>query len=335
MASKSNLKFYLTNAQSLVASIPSHSLGGYPSNTEFLFHTALTGDLAQTSLTMSIANSIVASNAILIGDELIKTAYVSSSSSSSSSSECSCSSSSSSSSSSENLTTILRGWNTIAKPHLAGTPVYASISNNLFNNSFNSDFTQYRCIAVKNISDSDVFYNLRFYFRNPSLSTTSTVKMAIEVPRIETISSMATGGTTISLVDTTLSQDDNYYSGAILTMTSGSNNCQSREIAAYDYTTRTITFVDRMCYAIENGDTYIIQNAPSQAIVSGMDSPTFDTTYVSPLATSVNSIDYGGRVHGTDLYPNEVVYLWLERHLDSNANELSDNRVIFTASYSN
>jgi hypothetical protein len=319
MADKEDLKFYLTNLEPMMSQNSlSQSIGGYYSTTEINPARILSNSIDRTQTTINVQN--LDNDYILQNtDELMKVVSITNS----------------------NIAEITRGTlNTDAKFGLANDLFYSIKKNNLFNNSFNSDGKQYRCIAVKNCG-LDIFYNLKFYFKKLSNNSQSNVKMAVEIPKTEILTGTATGGNTISLADITLKNLFNEeYNDSVLYITTGDNINLGRKIATFDRPTGTFTFTNSFPYPVKSGIQYRIDNSPSQRIISGKNNPTTGTIYCTDFSapnnlTNAISIDFSNtRLNNEHLLPNEVVYLWFERTvLESLENE--NNRVILTSSYKN
>jgi hypothetical protein len=322
MPTKSNLKFYLT------ASEPNESqtdlglsLGGYPSTTELASGALLSSAVSPSSTTISLSTSLTGADYLLLNSEILRV-----------------------SGSGTSLTVVERhGVGTAAGLHSTGTRAYAVPNPTLFNTSLSPTLKQYRCVAVRNISDTDVFTNLRFYFRSPSRSSAAVVKLAVEEPATDIIISYSTSGGTLSLTDSTLVNEyaDGYFAGCALVITdTGSSNLNFvRKIATYDGSTGTFTFTSAFPSSITAGTEYRVENAPSQVIESGTSSPEFDIETATPLNVAASvagavGIDVSGvRTNGGDLGPHETVYVWFERQAFNNQTAADLNRVIFTAIY--
>lgn len=83
-------------------------------------------------------------------------------------------------------------------------------------------------------------------------------------------SSTATGGTTTTLVDTTLIQPDNFWNNYFLRMTGGSQSGKEALITGYAQSTKTVAFDPAMSGAVANGDTYQILPQPRQDFVDAI-----------------------------------------------------------------
>jgi hypothetical protein len=312
--SKSDLKFYLTGAEALVAQTnASQSIGGYPSSTLVNPSTLLSGALPFKITNVFTNTAIPQSYALLVGNELLKVI------------------------STNGLKTVVErsSLDTLPRYHKAGGIAY-SVNKDFFNNSLSVDGKQYRCIAVKN-TGSGTFANLKFYLKYASRNANSIIRIGIEVPSTDILTGTSTGGSSISLVDKTLKGVfTTKYDNCVLVVTSGNNVNIGQNIASFDTATGTFTFIKAFPYAIPAGVTYRVENSPSQRVVSGTTAPavTNFTGFTTPIYfENAVSINYGSRTNAADLLPNETIYLWFERSLVNNKLAFDDNRIILTASY--
>lgn len=314
--SKTDLKFYLTGLEYGVEQTdPSQSLGPYPSTTEVNPSVLLSSNMSLTTNELTLSGPLDAQYA-LIGDELMTL----------------------------NGTAILSraAAMTNARFHSTGDVVYGVTKPNLFNSSFSDTNKQYRCIAVTNTNETETFFNLRFYFKKSSITSASTVRMAVEQPRIDVVRSVADAGSTISIIDSSLTTyATDYFADCVLTIddSTSENVNLSRKIASFDQESGTITFTTAFPSPITAGTTFRIENSPSQSVASGILTPAFGTTYVTALTAAdgpANAIGInvtGFRSNGENLGPKETVYLWFERTATPDATSIENNRVIFTAIY--
>jgi len=318
--SKTDLLFYLTSLEPGVSQTDvSASLGGYPSTSEVNPSALLSSNLSFAGATVTVSAS--GNGQLQIGAELLDVTG-----------------------SGTTKTIIGRGaLGTDELFHSSGSRVFWVSKSNLFNASFNANQQQYRCIAVTNTNATDTFHNLKFYIKSASRSPASVIKFAVEVPSTELLNSTATRGSTISLVDESLIGDfaDDYFKDCTVYIKDNSspNYNFSRVAASFDGSSGTFTFVTAFPSAISAGTAYRVENAPAQTIASGALSPAFGTNRVSSLSTagtmtSAVGINVSGdRDNGNNLGPKETIYIWFERTAVNGVVSLTDNRVIFTASY--
>lgn len=309
----SDLKFYLTGAEpSLSQTSPSISIGGYVSTTEISPSVLLAADTGLYDTTMTLAETLGSPTALSLGDELVTTG-----------------------SSGTSLTVVRSEFETSRRFHVTGDVVYDVSNQRLFNASLNENGKQYRCVAVKNTHATDTFFDLTFSIKSASRNSSCSVQLAVETPQFDIIEGAATGGSTISLVDNTLvAFTEEELVDSVLVITSGTNINLERQIASFDEITGTITFLTAMPEAIAAGTSYRVENPPAQRVASGLVSPTVGTTYVTSFGTNSTGINSGStRTNGAHLYPNEVVYLWLERTVTPNAEGFENNRVYVSVQY--
>jgi len=205
------LKSYLTSLEpDMSQSIYSQSIGGYCSNSLLYPLTTLsvTVGLYDTSISLETPSSGSWSEwqgieYINIGNEMIRVSPMVNGV----------------------VTVVQRGYNGIINMHISGDEVWASSSNELFNDVFNDSYKQYRCIAIKNdstlLSDPSgliTTYDFGVYLKQNSRNDNSSIKISLEQPRSRYISSASTSWTTMQIVDTTLIglYEDNYFRVLIL-----------------------------------------------------------------------------------------------------------------------
>jgi len=71
-------------------------------------------------------------------------------------------------------------------------------------------------------------------------------------------SSSAANGTTTSLTDSNLYGEDDFWVGAWVTFTSGSNSGESRQITGYDSATATLSWDTPLSNSVSTGDGYVV-----------------------------------------------------------------------------
>lgn len=313
-SNEDDLKFYLTVKEPLISQGNySQSTGGFPSTTETNLNSLLYDVLTVSGDSFETTSSLETPYSVLINDELMRV-----------------------SGSGTEFTVLEHGFaGTDLKIQRSGSVVRAINKNSFFNNSL-VDNKQYRCVAIKN-EGLYPYYDLRFYLKKSSDNANCDIKFAIEVPQKELISSVATGGSTISVVDSTLIglYDDNWFLGQVLKFTSGDNINLTRIVASFDKETGTFTFTNSLTSEIISGISYIVE--PSATIYNG--TPVFDTDYISELSSAKTLEDAVGininntRGNGSNLHPNEIVYIWFERTLANNTEKYDNNSIVLACSY--
>ena len=317
MAINSNdIKMYLTSLEPDIAqNTYSQSIGGYPSTSLVYPENVLlsSSDLYQSSMDVSLLNECdyVSTNSELMGIETIN----------------------------ENSIVIERNKLGKNKFHKTGDIVRLINVDNLFNKSFNKDNKQYRCIAIKNTSLNQIAYNFTIYMTVASISLGSKVKIAIEVPKNDSlINRVSTGGSTSTLVDSGLisSYEDNHFKNSLLRIKSGSNNNQTRIISSFDNETGTFVLQDSLNSSIINGITYSVDPSPCQRLRFGTDCPDFTINRI----TKPSIVGYDSRIsininrdHGANMAAGDIIYVWIERTILPGYSPTDLNGIFFACNY--
>lgn len=318
MADKADLKFYLTDSEpNLLNVLPSQSIGGYPSKTPYSISALLNEPLDSVMDSMFIVGDLNNPYAVVVDEEIMKVTSITDLDDDYGS---------------ENLLFVNRGaFNTNKRFHSAGDTIFVANKTQLFNGSLGSSGKQYRCVVVKNESATATFNSLRFYVKNPSRNTNSKVRIAVEIPSDDVLFGTATGGTTISISDASLinAYDDNFFKDRMLVIDDPAslNVGETRIVASFDKRTGTVTFKSSLPFSTTVGTDFRIEQTPSQRLTSGR---------VSPLnLTFGTALGINNAVGNVDLQPFQTIYLWFERDVSTNTDKYQDNRVIFTAVYTN
>jgi hypothetical protein len=330
-ASRNSARFFLTSAEPGISqTIYSQSIGGYPSTSLVYPEGTLSVGLDlyeddALNVTSGSVTDLSGKSYIHSRGEVINTDSISSVST--------------------NIQT--RAINEVNASHIQGADngiVDGLDSSLVFNDNFNDQFKQYRCISIKNIDASNSLYDVGIYLRQKSRNTGSQVKIAVEMPKNDYTTGSVTSdsGDNISFIDTSLISAgfvDNHFATAVLTFTGGSNINQYRIISSYDSSTGSIVLQSSLPYAPSTGDAYKVDPGPSQRLVSAIDTPSFGTTYVSelqiPRLDGAIDIDISGsRDNGSDLQTNDIIYIWLERTLSKDSPFFSNNNIVIGISYS-
>jgi len=330
------LKFYLTSLEpDMSQTVYSQSIGGYISNSFVYPETTLSSTIGLYSSSISLDTPSSGSWAewqgieyINIGNELIKVSPIVNGS----------------------VSVVQRGYNGIVNMHISNDVVTAASSKELFNDVFNSDHKQYRCIALKNISQISIdpsgtlmAYDLSVYFKQNSRSLNSTIKMALEKPENQYLNSLSTSWNSMQILDTSLIgiYDDDHFKNSYLKIRGGEASGQGKIINSFDSETGTFTFSSSFSslYDYSINVNYEVFPSPAQRIKTGTISPTFSTNNVTPLlATNENlSLKFFDSVGSTielgDLNPNEIIYLWLEREIEKGVSNFDNNDCVLNIKY--
>lgn len=320
--SRTDLKFYLTSVEpNIPQTIFSQSIGGYISTSLVYPETTLTSTAGLYSETLSLSSysSLLDKTYVSVGAETMKVESISS----------------------NNINITQRSLNTSRYSHPSGF-VIRGVSDGFFNDDLNDDLKQYRCVALKNTSTSDTAYNMKIYLKQDTVNSGSTIKLAVEVPKSDYLSSTSTSWSSMYLVDTSLgtTYDDNHFSDALLVFTSGPNSGQTRLISSYDKSENKFVFYNSLPFTSGNpaAVTYYVLPSPAQRIASGIYSPTFNSTRVSslqsPTLSSPISIDVNSqRTDGNNLGHDDLIYIWIERAMTKGVEADPENTFVIGVLY--
>jgi len=328
---KNSIRYYYTTAEpDLAQSNPSQSLGGYVSPTQIYKESSLKGPVSFYDLVIETNDlELVSFSIIQIGDEILKVSEWN-----------------------DSVATISKrnAFGTPIRFHPIGAKVIGVNSNDVFNRVMSKGNTQYRCFAIKNTNTTEIAKNVKVFFKLNSRNSLSSTRFAIEIPRSEEESGIADSGSATYLVDNDLAgvYENDHFKNASLTLDDGNNSGQSRIISSYTGSTGTFFFSNEFPNKIESGNSYTVGTSPSQLISSGKvepltgvsstsSSPPFVIGKLQSATFSQNgvNIDIGGsfRRNGNDLYPGEVIYVWLERKIDNSNDFFVNNRMLFTIGF--
>lgn len=235
-----------------------------------------------------------------------------------------------------NISVEERGANGIINFHLSGDAVRASSSKELFNNVFNSDYKQYRCVAIKN-DGALTAHDVSVFFKKGSQSQNCTIKMAIERPKSKYLSSISTSRTSLTVIDATLigAYPDNYFVNAFLKPSGEIGSI----VQSFDSLTGTFVLTDS---SIDTSNKfYEVYPSPAQRIKTGTTSPIVGT-YVSPFYVATESspiyLSLDGGVDSSsssdDLSPNDLFYIWIEKTLSKGVSSLYADDFVINVNYS-
>jgi len=247
------------------------------------------------------------------------------------------------------VTVVARGYNGIINMHVALDIVRAISSKELFNNVFNENYKQYRCIAVKNDSSSldpsDQLngYNFGVYLKQNSRSNDSSIKIALEQPDSQYLSGTSTSWTTMTIVDNSLVglYADNHFRGAYLKVLSGGGSGQGKIISSFDSSTGTFTFYNSFSsiYDYTTNVSYEVLPAPAQRIKTGIVSPintgsNFSSFVSSSEYTPLQFVSGNSSLPTlSDLFPGDIVYVWLERTVNKGVENFDNNDIVLNIKY--
>jgi len=327
-----DIKFYLTSVEPRISqNNPTQSLGGFISPTEVYIT-----DILQSSVSF-YDNTIITEGAnlgdfslIQIQDEIMSVdAWT-------------------------DEIAAVSGRNVFGTPlrfHPQGSIVRGISKNDIFDSRFSRERTQYRCIAIRNESDTEYLKSVKVYFNLLTRNSYANTRLAIEIPRSEYRSSVANSGTDSYFTDMSLADifEDNHYVTASVTFTSGSNSGQTRIVTSYNGTDGTFFLSERLPAEVQSDDAYYVDTAPSQRVPVGVESPSTVNSVGDPptppylITNFSNALFFSGGVSidvdetrsgQTTLGPRESIYVWIERRLEDNNRGFEGNRSFVTIGYS-
>ncbi|NJL70327.1 MAG: hypothetical protein HC888_01355 [Candidatus Competibacteraceae bacterium] len=325
---KSDIKFYLTSVEpNLEQTSYSQSIGGYagyvkadPSKSLVCPRTSLTAEASRSdaTLTMTRTPDFVGLNYFGINGEVIDVEPFLASSG-------------------VGIAVVdQRSVNRRRKMHASGSIVHGLDFGSLFNDNFNKDFKQYRCLALKNTSDTDTAYGVKIFFRQNSRNIGNVFKVALEIPTNDQRNgSVATGSTRTTIIDSDLSASlfaNNHFTSAMMRFLTGINSGQTRVILSFDSSTRTYVLDSALPSNPATTDTFEIEPGPCQRLSSGLIKPNLSFRATTPKTSLDINID-GTRANGSNLQPNDVVYVWLERALGRKSSAMQNNSIVLTMNY--
>jgi hypothetical protein len=319
----SDLKLYLTSVEAEIEQTNrTQSIGGHaaivpskPNKSLVYPSESLSSDIDRyaTSLTLNSYSNVENETFLFINGELIEVEKVQSTS----------------------VTIKNRAVNGFRGLHLSSDLVYGVSENSFLNKRFNEDGKQYRCFALSNTHSTDTAKNVRVFIKQNSLSFNSTIRISVEAPRNDYFSSSATGGSKTVVEDTNIGSSfkRNHFVDSILRFTSGDNDGQSRKVTSYDDTENKFVLEDSLPFSVTSGDNYEIKPTPAQRLSAGTKKP--DTSQprmtnfkLAPESESIGIDVDNNRDHGSDLQPNDHIYLWIERSLINSEKIYNNNSFV-------
>ena len=247
-----------------------------------------------------------------------------------------------------------RGYNNIYNMHIAGDVVRASSAKELLNDVFNDSRKQYRCIAIKNVSRQNpspsyeqIAYDLGVYLKQDSRSKNSIIKIALELPSSQYLSGTSTEWNEMKLTDSSIRNafEDNHFNNAYLKITSGEASGQGKVIGSYEAASGTFTFLSSFStvFDFDKNVTYEVLPSPAQRVKTGTISPAITagsvTNFLQPdintplrffqSPNASDPLDLGI----SDLNPNDVMYLWIEREVLKGSPEFFNNDFVVNVKY--
>lgn len=332
---KTSINYYLTSVEpNMIQSNPDQSLGGHLSLTKVSETTFLSEAISFSDNRIKLDDtSLTSYDHIQIQDEIIEVESWNGSTA---------------------IVAKRNSFDTPLRVHFQGAKVKGLRKNDVFTSNFNENQAQYRCIAIKNDSSVQSAKKAEVYLKIPSRNNRSEWKISIEIPRSEYRDGTATSGTVLSLQSDIFAnsfQDDLFITAPVVIVT-GQNAGQFRIVTAYDNSTGTFSFDEELPFAPQSGDEFYVDTAPSQRISNGTVSPILESNtgpdIKAPHLIS-DFVDANGHLEGSSidingdrqmvqrfaqtLAPREVIYVWIERSLDSDNEGKENNRLALTLGF--
>jgi hypothetical protein len=329
------LKLYLTSLEpDLDQTIYSQSIGGYVSNSFVYPETTLSSSMGLYDTSLSLVTPSSGSwsewqgiEYINVGNELMKVpSFVNGS-----------------------VIVSQRAYNNIYNVHLEGDVARAAASKELFNDVFDDSYRQYRCVAIKNVSTNStdpsnelVAYDLEVYIKQNSRNTNSDIRIALEQPSSEYISGASTSWSKTSLVDFSLigAYEDNYFRDAYLKITDDNVSGQDKIVASFDSATGAFGFYSSFSDGLDfnTTPTYEVLPSPAQRIKTGVVSPVTSTATVTQFFhpnefNPLTFFEQGSVFNISNLSPNDVMYVWIERTVEKGNEEFLNNDFVLNFRY--
>ena len=322
------LKSYLTSLEpDMYQTVYSQSLGGYCSKSLLYKETTLqsTIGLYDTSISLDTPSDGWSGwqnvEYINIGNEIIKVSPITNGT----------------------VSVVTRGYNGLINMHIDGDEVMAVSASELFNNVFNDDRNQYRCIAIKNNSLTDTAFNFEAYIKQNSRNSNSSIKISLEKPESQYLDSTSTSWNSMQVIDISLIglYPDNHFNSAYLKIKSGTAEGQGGIISSFDSSTGTFTFYSSFSSSFDfltNVD-YEVLPSPAQRVKTGTIAPSTSDNILLPFVSNSSSSPIrfeSGNISSPvicDLLPNDIVYLWLERNVEKGSDGFIDNDVVINIKY--
>ena len=226
----------------------------------------------------------------------------------------------------ENLIEIdKRGHNNIIGMHVQDDNVFAVSNSDIFNDVFDEHNNQYRCICVKNESDN-IFKNIKIFLFQNSRNINSNIQIAVEIPKSQYIKSESTSRTYTELTDDSLigEYSDNYFSECFLKPEGEIGGI----VKEFKSSTGTFVFYDSFSNVIDNKE-YEIFPSPSHRLRSGayFSEDNSISSFYNAQPTSPFVVD------NVVLSPNDVIYLWIKRHMLNIAEPFHNNNFVVNISF--
>jgi hypothetical protein len=243
------------------------------------------------------------------------------------------------------VSVVERGYNGITNMHMSGDDVRAISSKELFNDVFNSERKQYRCIALKNTSaennpsDEKFAIETSIHIEQRSLNNNSVIRISVELPKSQYLEGTSSSWSSILLRDSSLAglYDDDFFKDAYLKIAGGDYVGQGRSINSYDGDTGSFVFYSSMpsTYDYTTQVSYEVLPSSSQRIKSGIVSPDTSRALITPFYDASENSSISLKINGFSgtLRPNDICYIWIERTMEKGSAFFDSNFVTFVLTY--
>ena len=168
--------------------------------------------------------------------------------------------------------------------------------------------------------------------------------MALEKPSSQYLESTSTSWSSMQIIDASLigRYSDNYFKECYLKIKSGEAKGQGKIISSFDSATGTFVLYSSFssAYSYSGNVVYEVLPAPAQRIKTGTVSPITTGQNVLPFSLASEdspmrfaSVTDGSNIFTTDLRPNDIMYIWLEREIQKGSEKFDNNDFVLNINY--
>jgi hypothetical protein len=230
-------------------------------------------------------------------------------------------------------------FDTPLRMHPIGSRISIVDKNAYFDQNIGTSRKQYRCYAIKNLHKTYTIKDLRLFSSINNRNDNSQIRIAFEATKSDYFEGVASseGITAFSVFSLINKKPIDYYKNAPIKFISGANINQSRLIKSYTPSTGTLELNERLAFNISNNDNFIIDPQPSTKMKSSnlkpngplisefVDIPNDDMSVpISNLLPTYTA---------SNLLPNQMFYLWIERSIGPQSDEYINNRISLSFSF--
>lgn len=293
----SKTRYYYTSVTpKSVQSSPSRSLGGYISVNSVYSTGTITENVSVESSLIPVNAEIETSGYAHVNTEIFKFSDYDS-----------------------GLVVSKRGVGSGVYPHLSGDIInYIKVAD-LFDEK-SSTLTQYRCLAVKNLT-YEAMGDVEIVVLQ-SKNNNTLIEVGIEVPKHNNINGEISTLTSDKMVNNSSWASlypDEHFTNSVFRLTSGSAIGNYAVIESYD--SSGVIVLEDSITGMSPGDKYVIETAPSQSVVNGDKSPEINSLFSGFSRSQSNLL----KVNGTGLLKSEeIMYVWIKKTLQENKKSSSE-----------